>query len=47
MLEPIAMVMRRRRLEWSGNKKRIHETEKITAVPEINWMGSALEEEPG
>ena len=47
MVEPIAMVMRRRRLEWFGNMKRRHVTENNTAVPEINWRGSALEEEPG
>ena len=34
-MEPIAMVMRRRRLEWFGHVERIDETEHIRAVVEI------------
>ena len=33
-VEAIAMVMRRRRLEWFGNVKRRDETENIRAVAE-------------
>ena len=34
-VEPIAMVMRRRRLEWFGHVKRGDETENIRAVVEM------------
>ena len=44
-VEPIAMVMRRRRLEWFGHVKRRNETENIRAVVEIKMGGSALEED--
>ena len=42
-VEPIAMVMRRRRLEWFGHVKRRDETENIRAVVEMKMEGSALE----
>ena len=32
---PIAMVMRRRRLEWFGHVKKRHETEHIRAIAEM------------
>ena len=38
-VEPIATVMRRRRLEWFGHIKRRHETENIRAVVEIKMEG--------
>ena len=37
-VEPIAMVMRRRRLEWFGHLKRRHETENIRAVAEMTMV---------
>ena len=37
--ERIAMVMRRRRLEWFGNVKRRDETENIRAVTEMKMEG--------
>ena len=42
-VEPIAMVMRRRRLEWFGHVKRRDETENIRAVVEMKMGGSTLE----
>ena len=39
-MEPIVMVMRRRRFEWFGHVKRSHETENIRAVDdggEARW----------
>ena len=42
-MEPIAMVMRRRRLEWFGYTERRHDTENIPAVVEMKMEGSALE----
>ena len=44
-LEPIAMVMRRRRLEWFGYVKRRDQTENIDAVVEMKMSGSALDED--
>ena len=44
-VEPIATVMRRRRLEWFGHIKRRDETENIRAVVEMKMEGSALEED--
>ena len=38
-VEPIATVMRRRRLEWFGHIKRRHETENIRAVVEMKMEG--------
>ena len=38
-VEPIAMVMRRRRLEWFGHVKRRHETENIRPVVEMKMEG--------
>ena len=38
-VEPIAMVMIRRRLEWSGHAKRRDETENIRAVVEMKMEG--------
>ena len=38
-VKPIAMVMRRRRLEWSGHVKRRDETENFRAVVEIKMEG--------
>ena len=38
-VEPIAMVMRRRRLEWFGHVKRRCETENIRAVVEMKMGG--------
>ena len=38
-VEPIAMVMRRRRLEWFGHGKRRYETENIRAVVEMKMEG--------
>ena len=38
-MEPIATVMRRRRLEWFGHIKRRHETENIRAVVEMKMEG--------
>ena len=38
-MEPIVMVMRRRRLEWFGNVKRRDETENIRAVAEMKMDG--------
>ena len=38
-VEPIAMVMRRRRLEWFGHVKRRDETENIQAVVEMKMEG--------
>ena len=35
-VEPIAMVMRMRRLEWFGHDKRIEKTENIRAVTTLN-----------
>ena len=37
--EPIAMVMRRRRLEWFGHVKRRDETEHIREVAEMKMEG--------
>ena len=42
-MEPIAMVTRRKRLEWFGHVKRRDETE--NTVVEINTEGSALEDD--
>ena len=39
-MEAIAMVMRRRRLEWCGHVKRIDETENIRAVVELRMEGT-------
>ena len=39
-VEPIATVMRRRRLEWFGHIKRRHETENIRAVVEMKMEGN-------
>ena len=36
--EPIAMVMRRRKLDWFGHVKRRDETENIRAVVEMMMM---------
>ena len=44
-VEPIATVMRRRRLEWFGHVKRRDETENIRAVAEMKMEGSTLEED--
>ena len=44
-LEPISMVMRRRRLEWFGHVKRRDQTENIDAVVEMKMSGSALDED--
>ena len=44
-VEPIVMVMRRRRLEWFGHVKRRAETESIRAVVKMKMEGSALEED--
>ena len=45
-VEPNAMVIRRRWLEWFGHIKRRHETENIRAIiAEMRWRGSALEED--
>ena len=44
-VEPIAMVMRRRRLEWFGHVKKTDETENIRAVVEIKggcWSRNCL-----
>ena len=38
-MEPIAMVMRRRRLEWFGQVKRRDESENIRAVVEMKMEG--------
>ena len=38
-VEPIAMVIRRRRLEWVGHAKRRDETENIRAVVEMKMEG--------
>ena len=38
-MEPIAMVMRRRMIEWFGHVKRRDETENIRAVVEIKMEG--------
>ena len=38
-VEPIAMVMRRRRLEWFGHVKRRDETENIQAVVQMKRWG--------
>ena len=38
-VEQIAMVMRRRRLEWFGHVKRIDETENIRAAVEMKMEG--------
>ena len=38
-MEPIAMVMRRRRLEWFGHMNRRDETENIQAVVEMKMEG--------
>ena len=39
MLEPTAMVMRMRRLEWVGHVKTKDETENVTAVVEMKMEG--------
>ena len=44
IMEPKAMVMRRRRLEWFGHVERRDETENIRAVVELKIEGSALED---
>ena len=44
-VEPIAMVMRRQRLEWFGHVKRRDETENIRAVGEMKIGGRTLEED--
>ena len=38
-MEPIATVMRRRRMEWFVHVKRRHETENIRAVADMNMEG--------
>ena len=38
-VEPIAMVMRRRRLEWFGHVKRRDDTENIREVVELKMEG--------
>ena len=38
-MEPIAMVMRRRKLEWFEHVNRRDETEKIRAVVELKTEG--------
>ena len=38
-LEPIAMIMRRRRLEWYGHFTIRHGTEKIRAIVEMKMEG--------
>ena len=41
-MELIAMVMKRRRLEWFGHVKRRRETENIRAVAEMKMEGKRL-----
>ena len=45
-MEPIAMVMRGRRLEWFGQVKRREETENIRAVAEMKMEGKRLRGRP-
>ena len=45
-VEPIAMVMRRRRLEWFGHVKRRDETENIRAVIEMKTEGKRPRRRP-
>ena len=41
-MEPIAIVMRRRRFEWFGHVTRRDETENIRAIVETKMEGCAL-----
>ena len=45
-VEPIATVMRRRRLEWFGHIKRGDETEYIRAVAEMKMKGKRIRGRP-
>ena len=45
-VEPIATVMRRRRLEWFGHVKRRHETENSRAVAEMKMEGKRCRGRP-